>query len=159
VAVTRTTTSAKGADLDDDVVGRLRFSVTRLARLLRQQDESGLTPTMGAMLATIGRTEPVTLGALAAHEQVAPPTITKVIGKLEAAGLVERVPDAGDRRVCRVELTPAGHRQLATNRSRRTAWLAERLAALPAADRQRLVAAVAVLEQLTEAPAAEEVVR
>jgi DNA-binding MarR family transcriptional regulator len=134
---------------DEDVVGRLRFSVARLARLLRQQDESGLTPTAGAMLATIGRDGPLTLGALAAQEQVAPPTITKVIGKLEEAGYVERIPDPTDRRVCRVALTPAGRQQLETNRSRRTAWLAERLAALPAEDRARINEAVVVLEHLT----------
>jgi DNA-binding MarR family transcriptional regulator len=135
--------------VDEDLVGRLRFSVTRLSRLLRQQDESGLTPTSTAMLATIGRDGPLTLGELAAHEQVAPPTITKVIGKLEDAGFVDRIPDPADRRVCRVELTPAGRQQLDANRTRRTAWLAQRLAALPQADRDRLDDLVEMLEHLT----------
>jgi DNA-binding MarR family transcriptional regulator len=135
--------------VDEDLVGRLRYSVTRLARLLRQQDESGLAPTATAMLATIGRDGPLTLGELAAHEQVAPPTITKVIGKLEDAGFVDRIHDPADKRVCRVVLTPAGHEQLEANRTRRTAWLAERLAALPQEDRDRLTEAVVVLEHLT----------
>lgn len=140
--------------VDDDLVGRLRFSVTRLSRLLRQQDESGLTPTKIAMLATIGRLGPLTLGELAAHEQVAPPTITKVIGHLEDAGLVDRIPDPTDRRVCRVVLTDAGHQQLVVNRSRRTAWLAERLADLPADDLERVHETVSLLEKLV-APAGE----
>jgi DNA-binding MarR family transcriptional regulator len=138
--------------MDLELVGRLRYSVTRLARLLRQQDESGLTPTTTAMLASIGRHGPMTLGDLAAHEQVAPPTITKSVDKLEAAGLVERVRDDVDRRVWRVNLTPAGHKQLDINRSRRTAWLARQLRALPPEDIDALAAAVEVLERLTAAP-------
>ncbi|MCU1375937.1 MAG: putative MarR-family transcriptional regulator [Actinomycetia bacterium] len=134
--------------VDEDLVGRLRFSVTRLSRLLRQQDESGLSPTATAMLATIGRAGPLTLGELAASEQVAPPTITKVIDRLEDAGFVDRIPDAGDKRVCRVVLTPAGHQQLDDNRTRRTVWLAERLAALPTDDRNRLDDLVEMLEHL-----------
>jgi DNA-binding MarR family transcriptional regulator len=136
----------------DELVGRLRFSVTRLARLLRQQDGPGLTPTMGATLATIGRDGPLTLGDLAALEQVAPPTITKVVAKLEAAGLVERRTDPSDGRVRLVRLTATGRRQLEANRVRRSAWLRSRLAALPEDERARVADAVAVLERLTEVP-------
>src|SRR5215212_9457980 len=99
-----------------EVAGRLRLPVTRLARILRQQDQLGLTPTMTAALATIGREGPLTLGTLAAYEQVSPPTITRVVGKLEAAGLVRRRPDSADGRVTRVELSAAGRRQLDTGR-------------------------------------------
>ena len=146
---------APASSVDLELVGRLRYSVARLARLLRQQDETGLTPTGLAMLATISRDGPITLGELAAAEQVAPPTITKVIAKLEGAGLVERVRDAEDRRVCRVVLSQAGRTLLETNRTRRNAWLAERLAELPEEDRERLAAAVSVLEHLTEPPTEE----
>jgi DNA-binding MarR family transcriptional regulator len=143
-------TPSPRAAVDEELVGRLRFSVTRLSRLLRQQDESGLTPTTTAMLATVARIGPLTLGELAAEEQVAPPTITKVVGKLEDAGFVERVPDPTDKRVCRVVLTPAGRQQLDTNRSRRTAWLADRLATLPPEDQARLTDVVELLEHLTQ---------
>ena len=132
-----------------EVAGRLRLPVTRLARILRQQDQLGLTPTMTAALATIGREGPLTLGALAASEQVSPPTITRVVGKLEAAGLVRRRPDPADGRVTRVELSAAGRRQLDAGRTRRTAWLATRLRDLPAEDLARLEEAAAVLERLT----------
>ena len=141
--------------VDDELVGRLRLSVARLARLLRQQDESGMTPTMTATLATIAREGPLTLGALAAAEQVAPPTVTKAIDKLEAEGLVERIIDENDRRVCRVQITAAGHQQIEANRSRRNAWLADQLAGLSADERERLAAAVDVLEHLTTARRAE----
>jgi DNA-binding MarR family transcriptional regulator len=140
---------------DDEFVGRLRLSVTRLARLLRQQDQSGMTPTMAATLATIAREGSLTLGELAAAEQVAPPTVTKVISKLEAAGLVDRVVDPSDRRVSRVALSAAGRRQVAENRSRRTAWLADRVGELSAEERERLANAVDVIEHLTTARRAE----
>lgn len=140
--------TAPAAAIDEDLVGRLRFSVARLSRLLRQQDQTGLTPTAGAMMATISRDGPLTLGELANHEQVAPPTITKLIGKLELAGFVERIPDPTDKRVCRVVLTTEGQAHLDTNRSRRTAWLAERIADLPGEDQSRLADLVELLEHL-----------
>ncbi|MCU1487911.1 MAG: putative MarR-family transcriptional regulator [Actinomycetia bacterium] len=141
--------------IDEELVGRLRYSVARLSRLLRQQDQSGLTPTTTAMLATIARDGPLTLGELATLEQVAPPTITKSVGRLEDAGFVERVPDLDDKRVCRVVLTAGGQRQLDDNRSRRTAWLVERLDLLPADERDRLTQVVELLEHLTTAPEGE----
>jgi DNA-binding MarR family transcriptional regulator len=141
--------------VDEELVGRLRFSVTRLNRLLRQQDQGGLTPTTTATLATIARQGPLTLGELAAIEQVAPPTITKSVGRLEDAGFVERLPDPDDKRVCRVVLTEGGHRQLDDNRSRRTAWLVDRLDQLPPGERERLAHAVALLEHLITAPEGE----
>ena len=135
----------------DELVGRLRLSITRLARLLRQQDASGLSPTMSVTLATIGREGPVSLGDLATIEQVAPPTITKVVAKLEGAGLVERRVDPDDARVRTVRLTPAGRRQLEATRSRRSAWLRDQVRDLEPDERARLCAAVDVLEKLTEA--------
>ena len=135
-----------------EIAGRLRLSTTRLARILRQQDQLGLTPTLTAALATIGREGPLTLGELAASEQVSPPTITRVVGKLEAAGLVRRRPDPADGRVSRVELSPAGRRQLEAGRTRRTAWLATRLRDLPPEDLARLQDAAGILERLTSAP-------
>jgi DNA-binding MarR family transcriptional regulator len=139
-------------DLDHDSValaGRLRLSITRLARILRQQDAGSLGPTMSSALATITHDGPLTLGDLAGREHVAPPSITKVVGQLEAKGLVRRVQDGRDRRVTRVETTAAGRRHIAQTRSRRTAWLAVRLDDLPADDVERLWAAADVLERLS----------
>ena len=115
-----------------------------------------MTPTMAATLATIAREGPLTLGELAAAEQVAPPTVTKVTAKLEAAGLIDRIGDPTDRRVCRVALSDAGRTQVEVNRSRRAAWLADQLSALSSDDRERLASALDVLERLTTAPRAEE---
>ncbi len=139
-------------DAVTEMAGRLRFSVARMARLLRQQDQSGFGPTLNAALSTVAEHGPLTLGELAAREQVAPPTITKVVEKLVANGLVARTPDAHDRRVARVAVTTKGERQLQTYRTRRTAWLVGRLHELDQDELVRLLAAVDVLETIIAVP-------
>jgi DNA-binding MarR family transcriptional regulator len=131
-----------------EIAARMRLSVVRLARLLRQQDQGGLTPSQTAALATIDREGPLTLGQLAHHEQLAPPTITKIVAQLESAGYVIRRVGATDRRVSQVEISPSGRRQLDANRSRRTAWLAGRARDLEPDELDRLAAALPVLEKL-----------
>lgn len=127
---------------------RLRLAVARLARLLRQQDDSGLGPTLTAALSTVDKFGPLTLGELAAREQVAPPTITKVVDKMVAADLVRRRPDPADRRSSLVEVTDLGRNRLDEFRSRRSAWLNERLRRLDPRDQAVLAEATAVLEAL-----------
>jgi DNA-binding MarR family transcriptional regulator len=85
---------------------------------------------------------------LAAREQVAPPTMTKVVEKLEAQGFVTRQADVNDRRVSRVSITPAGRRFLDVTRLRRTAWLAERLDQMPAEELAKVADALGGLELL-----------
>lgn len=41
-----------------------------------------------------------------------PPTVSKMLDRLEKAGLVERRPDAENSRLSRVYLTEQGHRSL-----------------------------------------------
>ena len=55
-----------------EIAARLRLSATRLARILRQQADSGLTPSQLTALATVAREGPLTLGALADIEHVDP---------------------------------------------------------------------------------------
>lgn len=135
-----------------DLAGRLRVAVARLARLMRQQDHSGFGPTVVAALGTVEKHGPLTLGELAAREQVAPPTITKIVDKLEATGLLTRTTDPNDRRVSRVTITAKGSRQLETLRTRRTEWLSARLHDLDPDEKARLLAALPVLERLTAVP-------
>ena len=135
-----------------ELAGRLRLAVTRLARQMRQQTDTGLSPTMLATLATVEAAGPLTLGDLAVREQVAPPTITRAVTGLEADGLVVRRVDPGDRRVVHVEVTPSGRRLLERARTRKNAWLARRLRGFAAEDVELLAAAVAALERLAGGP-------
>jgi DNA-binding MarR family transcriptional regulator len=135
---------------DAEIAARLRLSATRLARRLRKEAGSGLSPSQGAALAAIHNHGPLTLGALADHERVAPPTITKVVAFLEREGLVARKADPADRRVSRVTTTPDGQALVAESRRRKTAWLTTQVGHLPPAEQKRLADALDVLDHLCE---------
>ncbi|HZN13553.1 MAG TPA: MarR family transcriptional regulator [Acidimicrobiales bacterium] len=132
------------------LASRLRLSATRLARTLRREAGTGLSPSQLSALSAIDSHGSMTLGALAVHERVAPPSITKVVAKLAQAGLVDRELDPNDRRVARVALTRAGHDLLDESRRRKDAWLSARLAQLDSDKRSRLAAALDVLDELTQ---------
>ena len=129
---------------------RLRVAVTRLNRRLRSNALGGVSPAQASALSMIERLGSPALAALAAAEQVRPPSMTRIVDALEADGLVERRVDVADRRSSRVSLTAAGRRELSTIRSRKTAFLEQRLAALTEADRRTLAQALDILEHLAE---------
>ena len=142
---------------DPELLARLSLSVTRLARILRQQEEARPTPAAAAALATIVRDGPISLGDLALAERVSPSTITKIVSRLESDGVIERVIDPSDRRVHRVQLSPEGRRSIDLYRTRRNAWLSDQLASLDAEHRDRIGAAVELLERLTASEGADPV--
>jgi DNA-binding MarR family transcriptional regulator len=131
-----------------EMAAQLRLSTTRLWRRLRREAEADLSPTLGSALAAIQVHGPITLGDLADHERVSPPTVTKVVNQLEQQGLIERLVDPADRRVCRVECSAAGAELIEGSRQRKNAWLAARIDSLTEDDRARLAAALQVLEEL-----------
>ncbi len=127
----------------------MRNAVLRLARRLRnEREDPSLTLTQLSTLGTLRRRGPVTLGELAAAEQVQPPTMTRVVSDLEDRGLVVREPDEKDRRLVIVRLTRGGEVLLAADRERRDAWLNQRLRELTADEREVLRQAVPLLEKL-----------
>ncbi|MGH9228678.1 MAG: MarR family winged helix-turn-helix transcriptional regulator [Acidimicrobiales bacterium] len=131
-----------------ELAGRLRLASARLHRRLRQEADAGLSPSQQSALGTIDARGPLTLGDLAAAEHVTPPTITKVIARLEEEGLVHRTVDASDRRVTRVSATREGRRRLEHSRARRNAFLAVRLRELGPDAVRRLHDAIDALEEL-----------
>ncbi len=141
---------------DPELATRLRLAVTRMARRLRQ--ESGgigpeLSPTLTSALATIDRGGPLTPSALAAAERIQRPTATRIVGRLEAQGLVERSADPDDGRVCFVATTSDGRALLKRIRTRKSEFLAKRLKALTPAEQETLTQAAELLERLLEEPA------
>lgn len=135
---------------DAEIAARLRLSATRLARRLRKEAGSGLSPSQGSALAAVHNHGPLTLGALAEHERVAPPTISKVVAFLEAEGLVVRSADPADGRVSRVTNTKAGDALVSESRRRKTTWLTTQVGRLPADEQARLADALDVLDHLCE---------
>jgi DNA-binding MarR family transcriptional regulator len=132
------------------VASRLRLAVTRTARRMRQESDPSLSPTQTAALATIERRGPLTPSELASIERVQRPTISRVAARLVEAGLVERLPDELDRRGARLRVTDAGRRRLREVRSRKTAYLAERIERLGPEERDLLMRASDLLERLLE---------
>ncbi|MEM9611993.1 MAG: MarR family transcriptional regulator [Actinomycetota bacterium] len=135
---------------DDAEVVRLRLALTRLARIQRRTFPTGLTPSQASALAVIDHHGPIRLGDLARIEAVSPPTITKIVAKLEGQGLVSREGDPDDRRIVQVTITAEGHTRMAETRERRNQWLAEQLAHLGPDDASLLHKALAPLERLAE---------
>jgi DNA-binding MarR family transcriptional regulator len=135
-----------------DLSSALRIPIMRLARRLRaERTDLTLSLTQVAALSTLQRHGPLTPTALAEHERVQPPSITRVIASLEARGLVARVPHPTDRRQHVIGLTPAGTEMIAEDRRRRDAWLARQLRTLSQEERDVLRAAAPVLDRLSQA--------
>jgi DNA-binding MarR family transcriptional regulator len=139
VATTSTTTT--------ELAAQLRPAVTRIARRLRQE-AGGLTPTLGAALATIERHGPITPSELADRERVKRPTATKLVGRLECEGLVARTPDPADGRSSLIAITAEGRGLLRDVRQRKDAYLQRRLRTLSPAERATLAEATELLERL-----------
>src|SRR5918995_3210572 len=135
---------------DAELATQLRFTFARAARRLRQEAGTGLSPSLTAALASVERCGPLTPSELAAAERVRRPTITRVLTRLEEAGLITRPPDPADRRSTLVAITPAGVALLAEGRTRKDAFLSERLGGLSPGDRETLSRAAAILEGLLE---------
>jgi DNA-binding MarR family transcriptional regulator len=140
----------KSTSNDLDLAARLRLSVTRTARRLRQEADADLTPSQVAALATIERHGPLTPSELASSERIQRPTATRVAANLEERGLVERTGDPRDGRVSLLSATEQGRELLDQVRSRKNAYLAQRMADLSPEDLAALERAADVLEHMLE---------
>jgi DNA-binding MarR family transcriptional regulator len=135
---------------DHELATRLRLAIARSARRLRQEAGTDLSPSLTAALATIERFGPLTPTELAARERVQRPTVTRVACRLEERGLVTRAPDPADGRSALITITPAGRQVLEEIRTRKDAFLSERVEALTPKDRATLERAAALLEGMLE---------
>lgn len=127
---------------------RLRLVILRMSRRLRQESTGEVTASQMSALASIALSGGPSLGELAAIERIAPPSMTRIVARLEEQELVRRRPDVTDRRVSRLEITPVGEGLLEEIRSRRDAYLAVRLQALTEADRAIVVQALPIFERI-----------
>src|SRR3990170_6409393 len=92
----------------------LGFLLHDVARLMRQRFEQnardlGLTRAQGQVLVHLADNEGIHQGALAEKLDVEPITLTRILDRLEEAGLVERLHYRKDRRVRLLRLTLAAH--------------------------------------------------
>lgn len=134
----------------DEIAARLRVTITRTARRLRQESEYRLTPSMTSALISISRFGPLTPSELAERERVARPGATRIIARLVAQGLISREPDSADGRSYRVAVTAKGDALIVAGRSRSRAYLARALREVDEDDLAVLARAADLLDGLLE---------
>ena len=104
---------------------QLHSAAIQLLRHLRWQDDAtGISAPRLSTLSVVVFGGPLTLGQLAAAEQVRPPTMTRIVTGLEKDGLVTRQGDARDGRLTQIHATARGRKVLAAGRARRVETLA-----------------------------------
>ena len=129
------------------LANRLRPVLLKLNRELRREVHSlGVTGGQVSLLVQIKYAPGIGVRELAARERMSVPGMSKFVARLEEAGLIERHDVGGDKRRVGLHVTPAGHRVLRSVKSKRTAWLAARLATL---DDEQLAALDAAVEPLS----------
>jgi len=99
--------ASQPGDLNTKLMRVARAHRTLAASLLSQV---GLHPGQEALLMELWDHDGRTQANLAEALGVEPPTVTKMLQRMENADLVDRRPDATDRRAVRVFLTPKGRR-------------------------------------------------
>ena len=134
-----------------ELANELRPLLLHLNRHLRRElAPLGITAGQAALLHAIRTLPTPSVGELAEREGVSRPRITAALDRLEAMGLVRRKRSTVDRRRVELAVTEEGIRVLRSARSRRTAWLAARLAQLDGAEREAVDAALPALARLLE---------
>ncbi|CAN5594327.1 MarR family transcriptional regulator [soil metagenome] len=134
---------------DAELASVVRLSVLRTARRLRSQRvNTEITLSQVSALVTVRKCGPMSAGEVAAAEQVQPPSMTKILASLEAAGLIDRTAHPEDRRQSIISITAAGRQLLEDEARVRDEWLAVKLSDLSDEDRDKLLQAVDVLDRI-----------
>ncbi|MGX6604334.1 MarR family winged helix-turn-helix transcriptional regulator [Micromonosporaceae bacterium Da 78-11] len=136
----------------DELAKALRESIQRLNRRVRQARPVGdLTFSQLSVLTSLQLAGALTPRELADIERVQPPTMTKIVGKLEDRGLVVRTPHPTDGRQVILAPTEQGRAVYAQFEKARNEWLAVQLTALDQDDRDVLARAAEILQQVSRA--------
>lgn len=137
--------SGAAAPSDTELAAVVERLVGELWWKVSSELPSELSRTSASILKTLREEGPQRVTSLAAREQVAQPTMSGIIKRLEARALVQRQVDPDDRRATLVAITPLGLDTLSRRAQRRSRWFASRLAGLDGADRRAVAAAVSKL--------------
>ena len=133
------------------IANGLRPALLHLNRRLRRElAPLGITGGQAALLWAIRSHPGIGVRGLADLEGVSTPAMSAYVDRLEAAGLVARHRSEQDRRRVELAVTESGLRVLRSARSRRTAWLADRLRQLEPEELDRIEAVLPALNKLLE---------
>jgi DNA-binding MarR family transcriptional regulator len=138
------------ARTDAGLASQLRVSVMRLARRLRSERGPDNALSIGAIsvLGVLIRNGESTVGQLASHERVQPPSMTRTVNCLADDGYVVRRPSDTDGRSILVDISEKGRQMLLADRRRRDAFLARQLKQLTAEERDLLRRFAPLIERL-----------
>ena len=135
--------------MSTEAADRFHSAAIHALRHVRREDaKTGVPPAQLSALSVLVFGGPRTLGRLAAAEQVRPPTMTRIVQALEAAGLVRRRRDPDDGRVVHLHATAKGRRVMQEGRERRIADLASLLDRLGPDDVARVREAAELVERV-----------
>lgn len=138
--------------MDLDAVVHLRSAIARLARQLNATStDENLTPSQASALGSIAFRGPIGVTALAEVERLNPTMVSRMISVLVAGGLIERHPDPNDLRSATLSITEQGRAMHDRIKRQRTETLRASLERMPEADRDSLLKAVPLLEDLADA--------
>ena len=134
-------------EFDDD----LRIAIMRLSRRMRAE-RAGEDVTDGqlSVLFVLWKDGAQTLGSLAEHERVTPPSMNRTVNALVDAGLVTRDSSPDDGRKVLIQSTEAGLEIAKETKRRRVAWFARQLATLTPDQRAIIDAATPILRELAD---------
>ena len=133
-----------------EVADRLHSAAIHLLRRTRvREGEPGPSPSRLSALSVVVVAGPITVGELAAAEQVRSPTMTRLLDSLARDGLVVREPDPDDGRSVRVRATDTGRLVLARGRANRLEELGSSLAALDPEELRTLARAADLMERIS----------
>ncbi|GIE89365.1 DNA-binding transcriptional regulator, MarR family [Actinoplanes regularis] len=130
----------------------LREAIIRFSRRIRQARPVGeLTFSQLSALTSLQLHGALTPRELADLERVQPPTMTKIVGKLEDRGLVARTPHPTDGRQVILAATDEGRAVYARNEQVRNEWLAVQLDRLTPEERDTLARAAEIMLRVARA--------
>jgi DNA-binding MarR family transcriptional regulator len=126
--------------------------VHRMARRAVRQawEQDPLPPAQSELLRLAASMPGITVADAAQELRLAPNTVSTLVGKLTAAGLLVRSRDSRDARVALLTITDAARQRLVQWRDMRADLAGQALARLSAADRRALAAALPALIRLAE---------
>lgn len=130
----------------------LNSGAIHLLRSMRAIDRrAGLTGARLSALSVLVFGGPCTLGELAQAEDVAGPTMTRIVDGLSAAGLARRRPHPGDGRAVQIVPTARGTSLMHKAADRRIDAIATAIAGLPADQQRALATAAPALDAIASA--------
>ena len=130
----------------------LAAALTKVNRRMRAaRGEQSLSEGQLGVLTALDRHGSMSPGALAEHEHVRPPAMTRTVAHLTELGFVAKVDHPTDRRQVLVELNDAGRTVIAEVRRRRDQWLTQQLGALTPEERALLADATKLMTRIANA--------